>query len=164
MQSSGIYTEAPARNAPGLLLIGTSTTSGSWQSRFIVCCLLGFVGNGHGPSHWRRPPRPGVLSSPASSARRKLKGKFNISAIAVAAPLAATASASALDDSRTVGGQGKSGMPSTGAGSVQVLSSPNSEDQGAGGVKGSAQGEGATIGDTTPRDTAPAFLPPLPPQ
>src|SRR5262245_16015415 len=90
--------------------------------------------------------------------------KFNISAIAVAALLAATVSASALDDSRTVGGQGKSGMPSTGAGSVQVLSSPNSEDQGAGGVKGSAQGEGATIGDTTPRDTAPAFLPPLPPQ
>jgi hypothetical protein len=115
------------------------------------------------------PGRPSAttcrgFSLPASSARRKLKGKFNISAIAVAALLAATASASALDDSRTVGGQGKSGMPSTGAGSVQVLSSPNSEDQGAGGVKGSAQGEGATIGDTTPRDTTPAFLPPLPPQ
>ena len=110
------------------------------------------------------PQRAGASLSPASSARRKLKGKFNISAIAVAALLAATASASALDASRTVGGQGKSGMPSTGGGSVQVLSSPNSEDQGAGDVKGSAQGEGATIGDTTPRDTTPAFLPPLPPQ
>jgi hypothetical protein len=59
---------------------------------------------------------------------------LTISAIAVAALLAATASASALDDSRTVGGQGKSGMPSTGAGSQQVLPSPNSEGQGAGGT------------------------------
>jgi len=89
---------------------------------------------------------------------------LTISAIAVAALVAATVSASALDDSRTVGGQGKSDMPSTGAGSQQVLPSPNSEGQGAGGTAASAQGEGATIGDTTPRDTTPAFLPPLPPQ
>ena len=81
---------------------------------------------------------------------------LTISAITFAALLAATASASALDDSRTVGGQGKSGMPSTGAGSRQVLPSPNSEGQGAGGTAASAQGEGATAGDTTPRDSTPA--------
>jgi hypothetical protein len=94
-----------------------------------------------------------------------MRSVTTFSAIAVAALLAATASASALDDSRTVGGQGKSGMPSTGAGSLQVLPSPNSEDQGGGGVKASAQGEGATAGDTTPRNTTPAVPPPpLPPQ
>jgi hypothetical protein len=96
---------------------------------------------------------------------RSLTTFSTFSAIAVAALLAATVSASALDDSRTVGGQGKSGMPSTGAGSLQVLPSPNSEDQGGGGVKASAQGEGATVGDTTPRNTTPAAPPPpLPPQ
>src|SRR5262245_3447311 len=82
-----------------------------------------------GPLTGEDPGRPsaatcrGFSHHLASSARRKLKGKFNISAIAVAALLAATAIASALGDSRNVGGQGKSGMPSTGAGSVQVLPS-----------------------------------------
>jgi hypothetical protein len=56
--------------------------------------------------------------------------------------------------SGTVAGQAKSGEPSSGAGSVQ-LPSPNSEDQGGTGVKGSAQGEGATNKDTAPRDTTP---------
>ena len=101
----------------------------------------------------------------ANGKESAMRSLTTFSAIAVAALLAATASASALDDSRTVGGQGKSGMPSTGAGSLQVLPSPNSEDQGGGGVKASAQGEGATAGDTTPRDTTPAAPPPpLPPQ
>jgi hypothetical protein len=58
------------------------------------------------------------------------------------------------DTSGVVSGQAKSGEPSTGAGSVQ-LPSPNSEDQGGTGVKGSAQGEGATNKDTAPRDTIP---------
>jgi hypothetical protein len=58
------------------------------------------------------------------------------------------------DTSGVVAGQAKSGEPSTGAGSVQ-LPSPNSEDQGGTGVKGSAQGEGATNKDTAPRDTTP---------
>ena len=58
------------------------------------------------------------------------------------------------DTSGVVAGQAKSGEPSTGAGSLQ-LPSPNSEDQGGTGVKGSAQGEGATNKDTTPRDTVP---------
>jgi hypothetical protein len=111
----------------------------------------------------------GFLSSFASSARRKLKGKSNAFSnyqrYRCCGATSATVSASALDDSRTVGGQGKSGMPSTGAGSRQVLPSPNSEGQGAGGVSASAQGEGATAGDTTPRDTTPAVPPPpLPPQ
>jgi hypothetical protein len=58
------------------------------------------------------------------------------------------------DTSGTVAGQAKSNEPSSGAGSVQ-LPSPNSEDQGGTGVKGSAQGEGATNKDTAPRDTMP---------
>jgi hypothetical protein len=58
------------------------------------------------------------------------------------------------DTSDTVAGQAKSGEPSSGAGRVQ-LPSPNSEDQGGTGVKGSAQGEGATNKDTAPRDTVP---------
>ena len=58
------------------------------------------------------------------------------------------------DTSGTVAGQAKSGEPSSGAGSVQ-LPSPNSEDQGGTGVKGSAQSEGATNKDTAPRDTIP---------
>jgi hypothetical protein len=56
------------------------------------------------------------------------------------------------DTSGSVSGQGKSYMPSTGAGSNQ-LPGPHSEDQGGTGVKGSAQGEGATNKDTTPRDS-----------
>jgi hypothetical protein len=63
-----------------------------------------------------------------------------------------TANAQASSDgSGTVAGQAKSGEPSSGAGSVQ-LPSPNSEDQGGTGVKGSAQSEGATNKDTAPRD------------
>jgi hypothetical protein len=58
------------------------------------------------------------------------------------------------DTSGVTAGQAKSGEPSSGAGSVQ-LPSPNSEDQGGTGVKGSAQGEGATNKDTAPRDTTP---------
>ena len=58
------------------------------------------------------------------------------------------------DGSGVVAGQAKSGKPSSGAGSVQ-LPSPNSEDQGGTGVKGSAQSEGATNKDTAPRDTMP---------
>ena len=58
------------------------------------------------------------------------------------------------DGSGVVAGQAKSGEPSSGAGSVQ-LPSPNSEDQGGTGVKGSAQSEGATNKDTAPRDTMP---------
>jgi hypothetical protein len=66
-----------------------------------------------------------------------------------------TANAQASSDgSGTVAGQAKSGEPSSGAGSVQ-LPSPNSEDQGGTGVKGSAQSEGATNKDTAPRDTMP---------
>jgi hypothetical protein len=58
------------------------------------------------------------------------------------------------DTSGVTAGQAKSGEPSSGAGSVQ-LPSPNSEDQGGTGVKGSAQSEGATNKDTAPRDTMP---------
>jgi len=58
------------------------------------------------------------------------------------------------DTSGKVAGQASSGEPSSGAGSVQ-LPSPNSEDQGGTGVKGSAQSEGATNKDTAPRDTMP---------
>jgi hypothetical protein len=58
------------------------------------------------------------------------------------------------DTSGVVAGQAKSDEPSSGAGSVQ-LPSPNSEDQGGTGVKGSAQSEGATNKDTAPRDTTP---------
>jgi hypothetical protein len=66
-----------------------------------------------------------------------------------------TANAQASSDtSGTVAGQAKSDEPSSGAGSVQ-LPSPNSEDQGGTGVKGSAQSEGATNKDTAPRDTMP---------
>jgi hypothetical protein len=60
----------------------------------------------------------------------------------------------ASDDSGTVSGQAKSNEPMTGAGSTQGAGA-NSEDQGGTGVKGSAQGEGATNKDTQPRDTAP---------
>jgi hypothetical protein len=55
------------------------------------------------------------------------------------------------DTSGVVSGQARS---DEGAGSKQ-LPSPNSEDQGGTGIKGSAQGEGATNKDTAPRDTAP---------
>ena len=58
------------------------------------------------------------------------------------------------DTSGVVSGQPKSDEPSMGAGSEQ-LPSANSEDQGGTGIKGSAQGEGATNKDTAPRDTAP---------
>ena len=58
------------------------------------------------------------------------------------------------DTSGVVSGQARLGEPSMGAGSKQ-LPSPNSEDQGGTGIKGSAQGEGATNKDTAPRDTAP---------
>ena len=58
------------------------------------------------------------------------------------------------DTSGVVSGQAKSDEPSMGSGSKQ-LPSPNSEDQGGAGIKGSAQGEGATNKDTAPRDTAP---------
>jgi len=58
------------------------------------------------------------------------------------------------DTSGVVAGQAKSGEPSMGAGSRQ-LPSPNSEDQGGTGIKGSAQGEGATNKDVTPRDSVP---------
>jgi hypothetical protein len=58
------------------------------------------------------------------------------------------------DTSGVTAGQAKSGEPSSGAGSVQ-LPSPNSEDHGGTGVKGSAQSEGATNKDTAPRDTMP---------
>jgi hypothetical protein len=56
------------------------------------------------------------------------------------------------DTSGSVSGQGKSYMPNTGAGSEQ-LPGPHSEDPGGAGVKGSAQGEGGTRQDTTPRDS-----------
>jgi hypothetical protein len=84
--------------------------------------------------------------------------KLSLIALAVAFALigfqgSANAQASS-DTSGKVAGQAKSGEPSTGAGSVQ-LPSPNSEDQGGTGVKGSAQGEGATNKDTAPRDTVP---------
>ena len=58
------------------------------------------------------------------------------------------------DTSGLVSGQAKSDEPTMGAGSKQ-LPSPNSEDQGGTGIKGSAQSEGATNKDTAPRDTAP---------
>ena len=58
------------------------------------------------------------------------------------------------DTSGVVSGQARSDEPSMGAGSKQ-LQSPNSEDQGGTGIKGSAQGEGATNKDTAPRETAP---------
>jgi hypothetical protein len=48
------------------------------------------------------------------------------------------------------------GATTEGAGSVQ-LPSPNSEDQGGTGVKGSAQSEGATNKDTAPRDSTPKY-------
>jgi hypothetical protein len=64
----------------------------------------------------------------------------------------AHAQAARSDGSGVVAGQAQSNEPSTGAGSVQ-LPSPNSEDQGGTGVKASAQSEGATNKDTTPRDT-----------
>jgi hypothetical protein len=86
--------------------------------------------------------------------------KLSLIALAVAFTLALTgfqgsANAQASSDtSGKVAGQAKSGEPSSGAGSVQ-LPSPNSEDQGGTGVKGSAQGEGATNKDTAPRDTTP---------
>ena len=88
--------------------------------------------------------------------------KLSLIALAVAFTLGVTltgfhgsANAQASSDtSGVVTGQAKSGEPSSGAGSVQ-LPSPNSEDQGGTGVKGSAQGEGATNKDTAPRDTTP---------
>jgi hypothetical protein len=74
-------------------------------------------------------------------------------AFALAGHDSANAQASS-DNSGRVAGQASSGEPSSGAGSVQ-LPSPNSEDQGGTGVKGSAQSEGATNKDTAPRDTMP---------
>ena len=91
-----------------------------------------------------------------------MKSSYNLIALAAALTLGlslvafediANAQASS-DTSGAVAGQAKSGEPSSGAGSVQ-LPSPNSEDQGGTGVKGSAQGEGATNKDTAPRDTTP---------
>jgi uncharacterized low-complexity protein len=91
-----------------------------------------------------------------------MKSSYNLIALAAALTLGlslvafediANAQASS-DTSGAVAGQAKSGEPSSGAGSVQ-LPSPNSEDQGGTGVKGSAQGEGATNKDTAPRDTMP---------
>jgi hypothetical protein len=58
------------------------------------------------------------------------------------------------DTSGVVSGQTKSNEPSMGAGSKQ-LPSPNSENQGGTGIKGSAQSEGAANKDTGPRDTSP---------
>jgi hypothetical protein len=78
-------------------------------------------------------------------------------ALALAVTLTGHGSANAqasTDTSGVTAGQAKSGEPSSGAGSVQ-LPSPNSEDQGGTGVKGSAQSEGATNKDTAPRDTMP---------
>ena len=75
----------------------------------------------------------------------------------VLAPLfgAGIANAQASSDtSGVVSGQAKSAEPMMGAGSRQ-LPSPNSEDQGGTGIKGSAQSEGATNKDTAPRDTVP---------
>jgi uncharacterized low-complexity protein len=91
-----------------------------------------------------------------------MKSSYNLIALAAALTLGlslvafediANAQASS-DTSGAVAGQAKSGEPSSGAGSVQ-LPSPNSEDQGGTGVKGSAQGEAATNKDTAPRDTMP---------
>jgi hypothetical protein len=91
-----------------------------------------------------------------------MKSSYNLIALAAALTLGlslvafediANAQASS-DTSGAVAGQAKSGEPISGAGSVQ-LPSPNSEDQGGTGVKGSAQGEGATNKDTAPRDTMP---------
>jgi hypothetical protein len=91
-----------------------------------------------------------------------MKSSYNLIALAASLTLGlslvafediANAQASS-DTSGAVAGQAKSGEPSSGAGSVQ-LPSPNSEDQGGTGVKGSAQGEAATNKDTAPRDTMP---------
>ena len=68
--------------------------------------------------------------------------------------LALTLSASALDQSvPNTGDTPKAAQPTSpenGAGSMQ-MTGPNSEDQGGTGIKGSAQSEGATNKDTTPR-------------
>jgi hypothetical protein len=85
--------------------------------------------------------------------------KLSVVALALAMALALTGhdNANAQASTGTSGvtsGQAKSGEPSSGAGSVQ-LPSPNSEDQGGTGVKGSAQSEGATNKDAAPRDTMP---------
>ena len=85
--------------------------------------------------------------------------KLSLVALALALALALTGHDNAYaqastDTSGVTAGQAKSGEPSSGAGSVQ-LPSPNSEDQGGTGVKGSAQSEGATNKDTAPRDTMP---------
>ena len=62
------------------------------------------------------------------------------------------------DTSGATSGQATSDMPSSGAGSTQ-LPSPHAEDQGGTGMKGSAQGEGATNKDTAPRDSGSASVP-----
>jgi hypothetical protein len=85
--------------------------------------------------------------------------KLSLVAMALTIALALTghdnANAQAsTDTSGVTARQAKSGEPSSGAGSVQ-LPSPNSEDQGGTGLKGSAQSEGATNKDTAPRDTLP---------
>jgi hypothetical protein len=59
--------------------------------------------------------------------------------------------AQAADDSGSVRGQAPSNAPTKGAGSKQ-MGGANSGDQGGTGVKGSAQGEGATNKDPDPRD------------
>jgi hypothetical protein len=89
--------------------------------------------------------------------------KLTRTLMATAATLAVGLSVAAVNDSANaqassdtsgvVSGPAKSGEPTMGAGSRQ-LPSPNSEDQGGTGVKGSAQSEGATNKDTAPRDTA----------
>jgi Protein of unknown function (DUF1236) len=79
--------------------------------------------------------------------------RFPLSLVATAATLALSVAAAGVPVSGTLAGQAKSDEPLMGAGSRQ-LPSPNSEDQGGTGVKGSAQSEGATNKDTAPRDTA----------
>jgi hypothetical protein len=79
--------------------------------------------------------------------------RFHLSLLATAATLALSVAAASVPTSGTMARQATSDEPLMGAGSRQ-LPGPNSEDQGGTGVKGSAQGEGATNKDTAPRDTA----------
>jgi len=79
--------------------------------------------------------------------------RFSLSLIATAATLALSVAAACVPTSGTMARQDTSDEPYAGAGSRQ-LPSPNSEDQGGTGVKGSAQSEGATNKDTAPRDTS----------
>ena len=70
--------------------------------------------------------------------------------------LALTLSAEATDQSvPNTGGTANTGVQansqSTGGAGSMKMNDANSEDQGGAGIKGSAQGEGATNKDTTPR-------------